>query len=585
MVYSAALRQLHGDTHRAEDLTQQVFSEMARQARPLSRHPALAGWLYTTTRQMAWRALRSEQRRAAREHEAHAMNELLRPAAEPDWDHLRPALDGAMHELNNADRLALLLRYFKNKSLREVGLELGLTENAARMRVERALDKLRLALARHGVTSTAAAAALAMSAHAVNAAPAGFAAALAQASLAGAASKTGTALGLLKFMASTKLKFGLSALVIAGAAVVLVLEHQARLKAQDENDILRLQLAQMKTDNEALSNRLDRAARERAARLAASASNAGASAGTPPGVFSTNSFRQRLMDNPIKVTAGQLESYLKRRHRDAGSLLASFRVTHDPALLAEAMQKYPSDPHVDFEALFQSNAPPEEQRRWLTAFEQSAPNNALANYLSAGAYFKAGDPAQALQEMLAASDKPGFQDYSIERVMDDREAYIESGCTDAEAEISSCTQLMLPQLLQIRNLGLDLVDLSKSYQQAGDSDSAQSALQMAAALGQRYATQAPAEAEISQLVGLFVERRAFAAMDPSLPCGDNGQTVQDQLNQVAQERADLNSLDQQAQPFIDSMSDQDYLTYKSRWMAFGEKAALQWVIGKYGQQP
>src|SRR3954467_11797638 len=75
VVYSAALRVLGGDTHRAQDVTQQVFAEMARQARALLKHPALVGWLYTTTRHMALRVVRSEQRRKAREREATMMNE------------------------------------------------------------------------------------------------------------------------------------------------------------------------------------------------------------------------------------------------------------------------------------------------------------------------------------------------------------------------------------------------------------------------------------------------------------------------------------------------------------------------------
>jgi recombinational DNA repair protein (RecF pathway) len=109
---------------------------LARQARTLARHPALVGWLYTTTRQMACRVIRSEQRRAAREQTAHTTNQLLhQPAAEPDWEHLRPALDDAMHELNHSDRVAVLLRFFKNKTLREVGLELGLTEAPAEAEV------------------------------------------------------------------------------------------------------------------------------------------------------------------------------------------------------------------------------------------------------------------------------------------------------------------------------------------------------------------------------------------------------------------------------------------------------------------
>ena len=141
LVYSAALRLVGGNGSRAEDVTQQVFAELARQARRLAPHPALAGWLYTTTRLMALRAARTEQRRRARELEANAMNEPLRePAPEPEWEHLRPVLDDAMHELGEQDRLAVLLRFFQEKSLKEVGDVLGLKENAARMRVERALE-------------------------------------------------------------------------------------------------------------------------------------------------------------------------------------------------------------------------------------------------------------------------------------------------------------------------------------------------------------------------------------------------------------------------------------------------------------
>jgi hypothetical protein len=168
--------------------------------------------------------------------------------------------------------------------------------------------------------------------------------------------------------------------------------------------------------------------------------------------------------------------------------------------------------------------------------------------------------------------------------MDDREAYLEAGYSSAEAEVSSATQLMLPQLFDVKQLGLDLIDLSRSYQQAADTDSAQAALQMAFGLGQRYANEAPAEAEVSQLVGMAVERMALGAMDPGSPFGNNGETVQDQINQLTQDRATLNDLNQQAGPLLEALSDQDYLTYKDRWMAFGEEAALQWVIGKYGQQ-
>ncbi|HUC85111.1 MAG TPA: sigma-70 family RNA polymerase sigma factor [Candidatus Acidoferrales bacterium] len=253
LVHSAALRLVNGDAHRAQDVTQQVFTEFARQAKRLARHPTLVGWLYTTTRWAALRAVRTERRRSAREQEANAMNELLRESApQPDWERLRPVLEDAMHELRESDRSAVLLRYFQNKSLKEVGIALGLGENAARMRVDRALDKLRGVLLQRGVATSSTLAAL-ISANAVQLAPSGLAASLAATSPAAAAAGTVT---LLKIMTATQFKLGISALVVAGATTALVFQHQTQSRLRQENESLRREMAQLKTDNASLSNRL-----------------------------------------------------------------------------------------------------------------------------------------------------------------------------------------------------------------------------------------------------------------------------------------------------------------------------------------
>jgi hypothetical protein len=142
---------------------------------------------------------------------------------------------------------------------------------------------------------------------------------------------------------------------------------------------------------------------------------------------------------------------------------------------------------------------------------------------------------------------------------------------------------MLPQLFQIKDLATAMVNQATQYQQAGDSDSAIAMLQMADALGSRYATSAPAETEVSQLVGMSVERMALGSMDPNSPYGDDGQTVQDAINQLNQDRATYDQLNQEAEPILESLSDQDYLTYKDRWMAFGEENALRWLIATHSQ--
>ena len=73
-------------------------------------------------------------------------------------------------------------------------------------------------------------------------------------------------------------------------------------------------------------------------------------------------------------------------------------------------------------------------------------------------------------------------------------------------------------------------------------------------------------------------------MDPNSPYGGNGQTVQDQLNQIAQQQAAGEELWQQAKPLLQTISDQDWVNYTDRRMIFGEEAAQQWVVSKYGQK-
>jgi RNA polymerase sigma factor (sigma-70 family) len=241
LVYSAALRESQGDASLAEDVTQAVFTELARKASSLSRHPALAGWLYTSVRHVAANLRRSQQRRLRREQETHLMNELIPSEShEPDWRELRPVIDDAMHELAESDRAAIVLRFFEDQSLKEVGQALGLNENAARMRVDRAMEKLRGSLARRGITSTATGLATALVAGAVGSAPSGLAATVAGAALAGtAATASTTTFTLLQIMTTTQLKAGaITALVVAGVAVPIWQQTKLNRLAAENSRLL-----------------------------------------------------------------------------------------------------------------------------------------------------------------------------------------------------------------------------------------------------------------------------------------------------------------------------------------------------------
>jgi len=217
LVYSAALRRVGDDVHLARDVTQKVFIALARQASSLSGRRTLIGWLYTASRYSAAHVVRTEHRRKEREQKAYIMNEIsFETPSDPGWERVRPALDEVMDQLGGRDREALLLRFFSGCQFSEVGASLGLTEEAARKRVDRALERLRAQLARRGVSSASGAMAAMLAGHAVSAAPAGLAAVVPGIALAGAAVPASS---VLQFLGTAKAGLGVAG-ILALAVIV-----------------------------------------------------------------------------------------------------------------------------------------------------------------------------------------------------------------------------------------------------------------------------------------------------------------------------------------------------------------------------
>src|SRR5277367_3617141 len=222
LVYSAALRQIRSP-QLAEEIAQSVFADLARRGTgilPVNETNSLAPWLYSVTRRTAIDAIRKESRRQLREQIAVEMNNMN--ATANDWTQIEPLLDDAMAALDETDRSAILLRYFENKNLREVGESLKISDDAAQKRVTRAVERLREFFSKRKITIGASGLAVLISANAVQAAPAALiktvtAIAIAKGAAAGGSTLT-LAKGALKTMAWTKMKTA----IVAGAAVLLV---------------------------------------------------------------------------------------------------------------------------------------------------------------------------------------------------------------------------------------------------------------------------------------------------------------------------------------------------------------------------
>ena len=246
LVYSSALRLVDGDSHLAQDVTQGVFADLARMAGKLSSKVMLGGWLHRHTCFVANNTMRRERRRQFRERSAVEMNSI-EDHSEANLAQIAPVLDEAINQLGAEDRAAIVLRYFEQKDFRDVGEKLGSNQEAARKRVNRALDKLHSLLTRRGVVLSASALASTLAAQAVTAAPAGLALSASTSALATAAATGGTALTLLEIMSMTKLKVGIATVVAAAIAIPVGMQYRNNRQLREENASLRTQLEQIET--------------------------------------------------------------------------------------------------------------------------------------------------------------------------------------------------------------------------------------------------------------------------------------------------------------------------------------------------
>jgi RNA polymerase sigma factor (sigma-70 family) len=245
LVYSAALRQVRSP-QLAEEIAQSVFADLARNAGKLKSNTVLTAWLYAVTRRTAIDVIRKESRRQLREQIAVEMNDMN--ATANDWTQIEPLLDDAMAALDETDRAAILLRYFENKNLREVGEALGTNEDAAQKRVSRAVERLREFFSKRKITIGASGLAVLISANAIQAAPVGLVATISTTIV-----LTTTTIGMT--MIHKILIAGMTAVAVGIGIYAVHLQSQIG-SLQQEQTLLNRQIAQLSSERDDVKNQL-----------------------------------------------------------------------------------------------------------------------------------------------------------------------------------------------------------------------------------------------------------------------------------------------------------------------------------------
>ena len=286
----------------------------------------------------------------------------------------------------------------------------------------------------------------------------------------------------------------------------------------------------------------------------------------------------------LKIPRDKVEAWLAKHNRNASSLLAAFRAMGDTNYLNEAATNFPNDPRVELTVLAR-DAFPAERRKWLDLFKASSPSNSLANYLSAQDLFKNGKTDEAVQELLAASEKSQFQNYSMETQLNGEELYQYSGKSPMEAvtyALSGMAGDVLPQLATFKGLAQSLGDLMKQKSDAGDADSTANLGQIGLAFADKISSGDSGKLLINQLVGLAVNRIMLSQLNQDTSYDFlNGATPAQVVQQLKDEKISMVQLAKSFSAILPSLTDEESFVFHERVKIYGETAAMKWVIQQH----
>lgn len=286
-------------------------------------------------------------------------------------------------------------------------------------------------------------------------------------------------------------------------------------------------------------------------------------------LFGTNGATSEL---PREV----FDRWLASGRTNAEDLLAARQAGGGKEFLRRALTNFPHDPRVLLAATALDDGP-EAQRERLDRFKAAAPDNAMADYLSARDHFQNGRPEQAVTELLVASGKSGFNDYTIDSMQNTEELYLQAGKSPAEAKALATASALLPQMAHFRELARDMAALQEKYLAAGDPASVERLAQLGWFMGERLGNSEGSRTLIGQLVGIAAQRTILAPLDQQKRYEFLQGTVPEYLAQLDQRRDAVRASTQFYEQWMRQASEQELISYFDRVKLYGEAEALKWM--------
>jgi hypothetical protein len=297
----------------------------------------------------------------------------------------------------------------------------------------------------------------------------------------------------------------------------------------------------------------------------------------------TSSLFERLRsgETNLNLTTEQLAEYLRQYGTNVETLLA----TQNKDYIRLAAELYPDDPRVQYAVVTRDIFPEAQRREWLDRFKRSAPDNAIADYLSARDYLKAGDRENALKDLAHAAGKSRLEDYAFGQIADMEDAQLSAGRTIFEAKVAAHYELHLPHFAMFRDLAKDIQQIQKEHIAAGDTASAATLAQLGRSLSQQLLQGESSRLLVGQQVGIIVERALLNQLPPnSQPSFLNG-TVQQRLDEMTAHRQHLREVSAHFTDLMARGDETEIISYLDRAKVQGEYRAMRWLQDRARLRP